>query len=241
MSAQILSERFEMRLGTSVLQDVDEWRARQTDLPSRAEAVRRLIEVGLRATSRSEREVRFTDGEKLILLTLRDLFKQLDLEPEESDLDFVAEAIFGGHSWGLKWHFSAVFHDHEDSKAVVSEVVNILDMWNFLESGFETLSKDEKTRVATECAPIGKSVRFIGFDGNNESEYIGVARFLIEQLKRFTVFEGRELNAHMPTIDAYRRMLSIFEGYRSTLAGRELNVDEIISLLRAKRHASTHA
>ena len=234
MSALTMSERFEMRLGSSVLEEVDAWRARQGDLPSRAEAVRRLIEVGLAATSNSEKEVRLTDGEKLILLTLRDLFKKLKFKSDEPDLDFIAEAIFGGHSWGLKWQFSGVFHDHEDSRAVVSETVGILDMWSFLESGYEKLSKQEKGRVETECAPLGKRVRFNGFDGNNEAVYIGVARFLTEQLDRFAEFKGRDLNAHMRTIEAYRRMLVVFEPLSQKIAGRELSATEMIAILKAR-------
>ena len=37
----------EMRLGGSFLKTVDEWRRKQKDLPSRAEAIRRLVERGL--------------------------------------------------------------------------------------------------------------------------------------------------------------------------------------------------
>jgi uncharacterized protein len=238
MSAQFMSERFEMRLGPSVLKQVDAWRTNQGDLPSRAEAIRRLIDVGLAATSRSEKEVRLTDGEKLILLTLRGLFKQLNLDSEEADLDFIAEAIGGGHSWGLKWKFSGVFHDEEDSMAVVYEVVNILDMWSFLESGYEKLSKKDKGRIASDCAPFGEHVRFDGFDGNNEAGYISIAYFLIKQLNRFTKFEGRDLNAHVPTVAAHRRMLIVFEPLSRKLMGRELSALEIIAILKARLHPS---
>jgi hypothetical protein len=37
----------EMRLGASFLKTVDEWRRKQKGLPSRAEAIRRLVERGL--------------------------------------------------------------------------------------------------------------------------------------------------------------------------------------------------
>ena len=43
------SERFEMRLELEAVAAIDEWRRKQPDLPSRAEAVRRLIELGLKA------------------------------------------------------------------------------------------------------------------------------------------------------------------------------------------------
>ncbi len=239
MNTQAMSERFEMRLSTSVLTDVDAWRTRRGDLPSRAEAIRRLIDAGLAATSPSEKEVRLTDGEKLILLTQRDLFRQLKLKDQEVDLDFIAEAILGGHSWGLKWQFSGVFHDHEDREEIVSEVCDILDMWSDLESGYEKLSKKDKSRVAAECAPLGNDVRFRGFDGNNEGGHIRIARFLMEQLDRFTEFKDRELNAQMPTIAAHRRMLVVFKPLRGKLTGRELGATEIIKIINASRHPSS--
>jgi metal-responsive CopG/Arc/MetJ family transcriptional regulator len=37
------TERFEMRLETTMIERVDAWRRKQEDLPSRAEAFRRLI------------------------------------------------------------------------------------------------------------------------------------------------------------------------------------------------------
>jgi metal-responsive CopG/Arc/MetJ family transcriptional regulator len=43
------TERFEMRLETTMIERVDAWRRKQEDLPSRAEAFRRLIELGLSA------------------------------------------------------------------------------------------------------------------------------------------------------------------------------------------------
>jgi len=41
------SDRFEMRLPREFTARVDDWRRTQADLPSRAEAIRRLVGVGL--------------------------------------------------------------------------------------------------------------------------------------------------------------------------------------------------
>jgi hypothetical protein len=41
------NERFEMRVPTSFLRAIDAWRRKQSDLPSRAEAIRRLVEQAL--------------------------------------------------------------------------------------------------------------------------------------------------------------------------------------------------
>jgi uncharacterized protein len=43
------TERFEMRVPEGFLRKIDEWRRKQEDLPPRAEAIRRLVELGLKA------------------------------------------------------------------------------------------------------------------------------------------------------------------------------------------------
>lgn len=40
---------FQMRVSESFLQTVDEWRRTQPDLPSRAEAIRRLVQIAVEA------------------------------------------------------------------------------------------------------------------------------------------------------------------------------------------------
>jgi uncharacterized protein len=234
MATQPMTERFEMRLGQSVLDRLDAWRGNQGDLPSRSEAVRRLVEAGLDAAT-SDKKIKLTDGDKLVLVMFCELFKQLKLKTE-IDAEFVQAAINGGHLWALEWEYPGVFHRHEDDRSVLSDVVDVMDMWFFLESGFAKLSKKDKERVEKEAAPLGKYVIFTGFDGNSESERVGIARFLIEKLHRFTSFKGRELNSHMATTEAHRRMLAVFEPIRRTLIGRELNASEIIEILKARLH-----
>ena len=46
------TERFEMRVGSSFLAAIDDWRRKQPDLPSRAEAIRRLVEQALKPDPR---------------------------------------------------------------------------------------------------------------------------------------------------------------------------------------------
>lgn len=235
MTAQTMTERFEIRLSQDVLNRVDDWRSRQEDLPSRSEAARRLMEAGLAAKD-PERKVKLDDGSKLVILMLGELFKQLKLKTQ-IDPDFLAEVIYGGHYWALDWEYSGIFHHHEDGAATVSEVVDVMDMWTFLEEGFERLSKEDQDRVA-EATTLGKYVVFSGFDGNNESSHVHVAQFLVDKLGRFTRFHGRELNSHMPTLDAYRRMLVVFSPIRNTLIGRGLTSSEIIAIMDAAVHPS---
>src|ERR1019366_9563200 len=238
MNAQALTERFEMRLDPAVLEQVDAWRARQSDLPSRSEAVRRLVDAGLVASATEKKAIRLSDGDKLALMLLCQIIKQLRLK-SDVDPDFVEEVIVVGHYWGLDWKYPGIYHGHEDRAAVVSETLDIMDMWYFIERGYKGLSKKDKDSLAVEVGPLAKHVVFSGFDGNNESEYLSVARFFIQQLDRFTEFAGRDLNAHMPTIDAHRRMLAAFKPMRTTiLVGRDLNASEIIELLKERIHPS---
>jgi hypothetical protein len=45
------TERFELRFDLESLASIDEWRRLQPDLPSRAEAIRRLVDSALRRSS----------------------------------------------------------------------------------------------------------------------------------------------------------------------------------------------
>ncbi|SPA23773.1 conserved hypothetical protein [Cupriavidus taiwanensis] len=229
------TERFEMRMDEEVLDRIDSWRSEQDDLPSRAEAVRRLVEIAL--AKQPEREVTISDGEKLLLTMMGDLYKALGVKTPEVDPAFIGGVLSGGHYWALDWELQGLFHGHRDRRETVQFVVDVLDMWDFLESAFAKLSPEEKERVAIEAEPFGKHVEFAGFDGNNEGEYMGIARFMIEEMGRFSKFKGRALNSHYPSVATYARMYQVFEPIRKTLIGHGLSGDQIIAILKARQHA----
>lgn len=223
------TERFEMRLNRDLQDRVDAWSSQQADRPSRAEAMRRLVERGL---EQSEADFRPRNTEKLMLWMLAALLKQQQDYEGTNTAELVQKVIYGGHYWALDWELTGVLHDHIDDRRVVREVVDVLDMWNFIEHGFEQLSAQDKAKVAKEVGPTGKSPQFLGFDGNNETEHMGIAQFLVEKLGRFKRFLGRSFNSHMPTVDRYQNMFRVFEPIRAKLVDRELNADELIQLLR---------
>lgn len=225
--------QFEIPLDPRTLEQVDAWRADQPGQLSQSEAVRRLVEAGLAVTGKNE--VRFSDGEKLIMMLLRDLYKHLNVTGD-IDPEFIAEALWGGHYWGLKWQLPGLLHDHADKLQVVYEVLEILEMWYFIESGYATLSEADKTRVENEAEPFGKDVRFHGFDGNNETEQLGIMDFLVNRMERFDIFKGRSFNSHMPSVETYRRMLLVFEPMRKNLGPADLRAGQIIDLLNAQMH-----
>jgi uncharacterized protein YfbU (UPF0304 family) len=225
-----------MRIDSELLDRLDSWRNSEDDVPSRAEAVRRLIEAGLAHDKRGRAPV-LSDGEKLIAVMLSDLIKKLGVNVE-TDVDLVQKVIYGGHYWALGWEMPGIFHGHADKQARVGFVVDVLDMWEFIEESYEDLSDPDKARLAEEADPFGKNPIFRGFDGNNEGEYRSIARFLIEDLDRFSRFrEGHgDLNSHMRTLDGYGHMVRAFERIRKDLVGRRMNVSELATVLNARRH-----
>ena len=232
---QAKTERFEMRLDQGALDGIDTWRAHQHDVPSRAEAVRRLTDAGLNAMqgSASRSESGFSDGEKLILMMLCGLHRKLKIE-DGIDPDFLESVIGGGHYWALKWRYTGIFHGHEVEESCVKEVADMLDMWWFIEVSHKKFSNEDKELVKTQAEPFGEHVLFSGFDGNYETEHLSVANFIIRDLERFEIFHGRDLNSHVPSVDGYRRMLAVFEPMRPGLVGRELEPTEVIRLLNAR-------
>lgn len=106
-----LSERFEMRLDQETLQSIDEWRGAQGDVPSRSEAIRRLIEKGLGHGSDSPR---FSAGETLLIHMVGDLLRASKAKTD-FDVDFIQSALLGGHLWALDMEMQGTFHKHVDS------------------------------------------------------------------------------------------------------------------------------
>jgi metal-responsive CopG/Arc/MetJ family transcriptional regulator len=47
--AEPLDQRIQLVISRGQVREIDEWRRQQPDLPSRSEAIRRLIEAGLNA------------------------------------------------------------------------------------------------------------------------------------------------------------------------------------------------
>jgi len=73
------------------------------------------------------------------------------------------------------------------------------------------------------------------FDGNNESDEISIARFLVEEMGRYPRFKGRDLNSHCETIKGYREVLSAFDRITPASAVEGLSIDQVIEILLARR------
>jgi len=141
------------------------------------------------------------------------------------------------HTESIQWRYSGIFPDPEvDTSPIVQEIADFLDMWSCLEEGFEALpAADQKAfREANDLIPPV----FQGFDGKEEGDYLGVARFMIGHLECFTKFAGRDLEAYHPVVKGYRRVLKAFHPVRDRIDGaRTLTVNELRTVLSChQRH-----
>jgi len=181
--------------------------------------------------------VNLTNPEKLILTMLAEIHEALSIE-NGIDHKLLKEAIYSDNTWALTWEMPGIIGggQKEQNPPEVDEVVEILGMWRFLEDSYDMLGPEDKKKVETEAKPFGSRVRFSGFDGNNEGRMMSIASFLVEEMGRFSRFKGRDMNSHgNPPLDAYRRMVDVFE---PTVHADPLNAEQIIEILKAQTHPS---
>jgi uncharacterized protein YfbU (UPF0304 family) len=226
------SERFELRLEQDALDRVDDWRRAQSDLPSRAEAVRRLVEAGLGALTPSRR-LNPSNVEKLMLYLMCDIHEKI-VASDELNPKLISRALLYGHTWGIEMEYGNLFPTVGDNRTIKAEVIDFLDMFNFVEVAVERLSGEDRQQLESGIGSHDLA-RFSGFDGNHEIEHASVLAFLVEDLNRFSRFKDRaHLNSHSERLGRYRQMLAAFEPIRPRLAGRELNVAELIEIVQAR-------
>ena len=179
--------------------------------------------------------MKLSDGEKLILLMLSDIYEKTGIEGE-IEPEFIKSSIFRDHLWGIPWKYSGIPFDDQENPPIVKEVVDILDMWSFIEHGYKELTDAQKQQLEEDVEHFGKDPKFRGFDGNNESEYMSVASYIINDLERFEEFKDRGLNSHMPSIDTYNRMLSVFLPIRNNMMTGGLSLKDLTLILKEKVH-----
>ena len=151
-------------------------------------------------------------------------------EYEKRHAKFVAKAVSAGHLWALEWEG---YGSYTVPTHVAEEVGNILTMWRVIVGGLDRLPQDDKEYVFREADPAflkPDDYQFPGFDGNEESAHLAVTMFLVEEMNRFQELkdEKRDLNSHWPSLESYRRMLSVF---REISGMKGLSKDGLIKVL----------
>lgn len=175
--------------------------------------------------------MKITNSEKLILMMLCDISRKVGNDPNQGiDADFVEKAISYDNTWAIDWKYPGIFSAPDPLPSEVTQTVDYLDMWSFIEEALQTISVDQQQELDAEHL----LTVFPGFDGNNEIDYLSAARCLIDDLDRFQRFKDRDLNSHMPSVSGYQRMYQVFEPIRRTLFDRGLSFAELKQTLSAR-------
>ena len=142
---------------------------------------------------------KFTDGERLILYMLGDIYKHFKLKKPAIDPDFVMRAVAEGHDWALKSQCSRIFPTEPDTEEDVRETHKILSMFRVLQTSYERLSPADKKRVDTAPPPrTGKDLYFAGFDGNHDNHH-NITHYMVEVLGHYKEQKGRAMDSQSST------------------------------------------
>ena len=152
--------------------------------------------------------MKFTDTERVILANQYEILGKLDDEQAYLNL---AENLRDGHEWiyNQKISVSPIFTEEQSDL-----VVSILDLYDVIQDSFDALS-DKGSLTADR-------VKFPGFDGNNEGEYMRFFSALVEN-GQFAHVKANK-NSHMQKVSIYKNMLDKWE---SLGKGHKLSLDEI--------------
>jgi hypothetical protein len=136
-----------------------------------------------------------TPKDKLILSNQYEILKRLN-PAEERHYELLLTCLYSGYDKDfedLMPHF-----EEPISESVQGEVRDILQMFRALYPSTPRQSRD-----------LNPTLRFAGFDGNDESRHYSYATFLLEDrgLWRESRREDEDYNTHFPILDDYREML----------------------------------
>jgi uncharacterized protein len=151
-------------------------------------------------------EIKLTKIERLMLSNQLKILEKLYPE-EASSYSEQRTAIENGYSLHYPWLMEHLYEEMTVQEC--SDVIDILDMFSALKRGFDSLN--DKAGIEEN------SVRFRGFDGNNETKQMAYARYFVVDLDRFQELrygdKYSDFNSHSPSLVRYLSMLEIWKGF----------------------------
>jgi len=179
--------------------------------------------------------MKFTDEQRLIVMMLADIQKELKIN-REFDPDFIGKAAAWKHEFAIGWKHSSIF-DGNDTPDGFRFVIDVLDMFSFLERANAKLTAPERADLDARVGWSTKGRLFDGFDGNNEPELRSYVDVAINELGMFEDLKNGkydDFNSHGAREERYARMLDAFLTIRPQLGDRSITVDELVEVLSAK-------
>lgn len=147
------------------------------------------------------------------------------LYPESADTYRQSRiALEEGYSLHYEWIFQGICDDFPKSECQF--VLDVLDMHRAMIYSNSSLSDDDKFAA--------EDIRFMGFDGNNEAEYLGYARYFIVTLERYDEIRNQfaypDLNSHMYSIPRYKKMLEKWNSFGKSFGMSKAQLEELVGL-----------
>ncbi|EXS30009.1 yfbU domain protein [Acinetobacter sp. 742879] len=139
-------------------------------------------------------DIEITDKERLILANQYEILGLLKKEDYYLDL---AEQLRDGHKWLYRQSFDTFSDNLSDEDAEL--VLNILEVYEALQDSYDALSD------TSGISP--QDVKFAGFDGNNESEFMRFVDALKKSNRFVDVINDGVRNSHMPKVGRYQNMI----------------------------------
>lgn len=174
--------------------------------------------------------MKLTDSQRCIMLNQLEILKKLKPSADEKkryeraqDILLYGYEFFYDKACVVGELFSPI------SEEISKKVYAIFEMFRVLHYSHEKLPQAEKTQVEVSA------IKFSGFDGNNEGDYMGFARFLVEKMDLYGEQKGAKFNSHCPMLRVYDRML---ETYKS-VASEELQSSNTFSLKGLQKVAAS--
>lgn len=130
-----------------------------------------------------------------------------------------------GYAINYSDDFQSIYDEFGTEKSKF--VVDVLDMYDSMQRGWKQNGSPEELK-----GRLG----FPGFDGNNETEYMSYARFVIEDEGRWSNLEIDDFNSHMMTLPFYQKMLAAWSA-KGTSERYDLSIEDINEILEARRAA----
>lgn len=169
-----------------------------------------------------------SDTERVILLNQYKILEKLDSDNKE-EYQNLQEVLENGYELEYRYKFSYIL-DSKMSESDCEFVQNILYLYDMLNNSYEQL--EDKTDIDL------KDLKFKGFDGNNESQYMGYLKYLVEVDGKYTYLfdkdkKKRYYNTHCQVIPRYESMLERFEDIKTSKGSNffPFTKEEIISII----------
>ena len=166
--------------------------------------------------------MKLSQMERLILVNQYMILEKLYPE-EASSYAQIRNALEDGYELEYSEIFNNICHDdevlNEDGCMMVRDILN---MFSALKRSYNKL--EDKSGINA------KDVALWGFAGNDETEYMAYARYLIEKRQLWgDLQEDAVFNRHMPSLSRYRQMLNVWNSFGD--GKYELTKEQILSII----------